>query len=544
MKNIIRKSRYWRLLETIPGALTWLGLLLPVVVAIFKPAWVAIFIIIYTAIWLFRSLKLSINMSRSYLRMREAIQIDWYQKLQLLDPSGRTLEKEIQNLQQKKLKESLKKDLKKLQVVIKKNQFLDWREIYHAIIFVTYKEGMEVVESSIDSYINSSFPSKKIIFIYAGEEREGEAFIKRAKILRAKYAQYFKEFIITVHPQDLPGEIVGKSANCTFAGKKLKKYLDDRNLAYEKIIVSNFDADTVTHKHYFSELTYKYAITEDRVHKAYQPTHMFHNNIWDVPVLVRMVALACTFFRLAESMEIMKFKSFSSRSNSFQTIIDVDFWDPAVIPEDSRQFWTAYTIYNGKHSLVPLRCPLYLDAVLSNNYLKTFQSQYSQLRRWAWGASDFPFVFLNLLKNKNIPLGLKIYHIFFFLENSFFWATGPLILTFTGWLPGLIHPTFNDTLLAYQAPRIASNLLTISTSGILLCAIFSIILVPKRREKKHPFLDWLSLSAQWMLVPIVSIILSAIPAIDAQTRLLLGYRLEYKVTPKVRKSENSNQTYY
>lgn len=479
-------------------------------------------------------------MSRSYLLTRRAMSIDWSERLKFLDATGERLKKAIGKAANSGEKTQLLKDLGSLQKTLAKNQYLDWQEVLHAIIFVTYKEGLAVVEPAIRSYLDSSFPADKIVFVYAGEEREGEAFLKRSRLLKNKYGRYFRDFLITVHPQDLPGEIIGKSANCSYAGRRLRDYLNANGLRYETVIVSNFDADTVAHRHYFSELTYKYAITPDRVHKAYQPTHMFHNNLWDVPILVRMVAMSCTFFRLAESMEIMKFKSFSSRSNSFQTIVDVGYWDPAVIPEDSRQFWTAYALYNGEHKLVPLRCPLYLDAVLSESYWKTFQSQYAQLRRWAWGASDFPFVFLNLMANRKIPLSLKLYHVFFFLENSFFWATGPILLTFTGWIPGLIHPEFNATLLAYQAPRIASNLLTIATSGILLCALLSILMVPRRPEKRHPLLDWLSLSLQWMLVPVVSIVLSAIPAIDAQTRLLLGRRLEYQVTPKMRKQSNDS----
>ncbi len=45
-----------------------------------------------------------------------------------------------------------------------------------------------------------------------------------------------------------------------------------------------------------------------------------------------------------------------------------------------------------------------------------------------------------------------------------------------------------------------------------------------------------SLFFQWLLVPLSSIFLSAIPAIEAQTRLMFNKRLEYQVTPKSRKS--------
>ena len=39
---------------------------------------------------------------------------------------------------------------------------------------------------------------------------------------------------------------------------------------------------------------------------------------------------------------------------------------------------------------------------------------------------------------------------------------------------------------------------------------------------------------EWLLVPVIAIFLGALPALDAQTRLLLGRYLEFQVTEKTR----------
>ena len=41
------------------------------------------------------------------------------------------------------------------------------------------------------------------------------------------------------------------------------------------------------------------------------------------------------------------------------------------------------------------------------------------------------------------------------------------------------------------------------------------------------------LLVQWYLLPFVSLILSALPALEAHTRLLIGKKIDYKVTEKV-----------
>lgn len=539
---IIYHHRWWRALEIFPGVLTWSGFIIPIFFSAFFPVLTASFIIIYTVMWLFRALKFSLKLWRSLQRVQNAKRTDWKKLIQFVDypekigyEISRIRKRKNDNPQNtsKELLQEYEDLLDRIQFLQKIGQYKKSRELIHALLFVTYKESWEVVHQSLESYAKSDYPPSNIILILAGEEADHENFLAMAERIKIEFGGTFKDIIVTVHPRNIPGEIKGKSANATHASKEFKKYLDQRNIKYENVILSNFDADTVIHPLYFSELTFKYLVTPRRTEMAYQPTPMYHNNIWDVPMMMRIVAQSCTFWAMAESVEIDRYKSFSSRSLSFQTAIDIDYWDPSIIPDDSRQYWTAYTVYNGRHHVIPIYSPVYMDAVLSDTYIKTFKSQYRQLRRWAWGVCDFPFLAINLWYNPHISWWAKTKQITSFLQDHFSWATAPILLLFLGFVPGWVNAGFRDRVLAYNLPQIMSFLLTISSIGVIVCALMSLTLVPHRPFRKR----WgrVLISLQWLLVPIVNIFLSAIPSLEAQTRLIFGKYLEFKVTEKARK---------
>lgn len=539
--EVITKHKYWRLLEIIPGAIAWTAIILPVIISIYYPIVIAVLAIIYAVIWLFRSVRLSVNLYRGYRRTQDAMSVNWNYLLDLVENPEKIDKAEDEARATKPLLKGqgiffleLKNLKNRITWLNQNEQFLKPSDIFHVILMVTYKESYQLVRESVKSYAESFYPYGKIVLVLGGEQADEENFKEISKKIEEEFGDKFFKIIKTVHPKGVPGEIPGKSANATFAAKELKKYLDDENINYENVILSNFDADTIAHPNYFSELTFKYLMTKNRTQKTYQPTHMFHNNIWDVPVMIRMVALSCTFWRMAESLDKKKYKSFSSRSMGFKTVLDTNYWDPSIIPEDSRQFWTAFMKYNGKHTVSSIYTPVYMDAVLGETYLETFKSQYIQLRRWAWGVVDFPFMAINIAHHPKISFWEKTSRIFFFLENSFFWATGPLIIMFAGWLPSMMNTGFRDSVLAYNLPQITSQLLTFAAVGIIMCGFISLAIVPKR-DRKRSIPETISLLLQWLLVPVVSIFLSAVPALDAQTRLMLGKHLEYKVTKKARK---------
>jgi hypothetical protein len=99
-------------------------------------------------------------------------------------------------------------------------------------------------------------------------------------------------------------------------------------------------------------------------------------------------------------------------------------------------------------------------------------------------------------------------------------------------VPLIVNPAFARTTLGQNLPIYASSMLSIA-----LVALIVLIWVEHRIVPPWPS-DWgwfrkLLVYIGWTGLPFVGIFFSNLPALDAQTRLLTGRYLEYRVTEKV-----------
>lgn len=497
-----------RFLEILPGTFTWLSLAAPFVLIFSWPTALIILIIFFDLYWLFRSVRLSINTIRVYFRMRRDLRKDWYhlagKNVPTVDGAGQPLNA----------------------------QYLKFDDLYQAVIMVHYKESYDLLEHSIDSYVDSQYPLKeKMIFVLASEERNKTASQQIFAKLKQKFAGKFLEFVQTIHPANLPGEIKCKSANTTWGAKRLKKIIDSRGIGYDRVLVNNFDADTRVHPQYFAYLAYKYLTTPLGQPTSFQPIHVYSNNIWDTPAMMRIVAQSCTLIFMHNILRPARFHCFSSRSDSFKIIDEIGFWVVDAIPEDSRQYYDCYFKYGGAYTVEPLYIPLRMDAVLAEGYWRTVQNQYRQLRRWAWGISDFAYVVQKAAADKSISWWRKLGQILRLWEGHWSWAVASIYIAFLGWLPVIFNRGFANTVLGYNFPIATRIILGLALVGLIVTVILSFLLLPPRPQRYHP-IHYLQFVYQWILIPIVSIFLSSLAAIDAQTRLMFGKYLEYQVTEK------------
>jgi len=473
----------------------------PLVFSFFNPQLVAVWVIIFDLYWLFKAVEIGGRLIIGYRMMKREQKIDYF---------------------------TILKKLTKAEIP---GGVWGWQDIYHVVILPSYNETEEIIVPSLDSYLAAKYPKEKIIIVLALEERAGEELNKRGERLKARYQDKFGDFLITIHPDNIVGEIKAKSANATWAGRRLREYLDEKKIDYEQVIVSNFDCDTRVHPQYFANLSYKYLLNEKRTRQSYQPIPIYNNNIWDVPLITRTIAFSSSFWQIVESTRSYRMVNFSSQAMSMKTLVDIDFWDVSVVSEDSKQYYRAMFKYAGDHSVIPILTPVYMDGVLAGSLWQTMVAQYAQMRRWAYGIEHFPYMVRASLKDKSIGWYRKLVETWRILDGHFSWATGSLFVLSAGWWPFLLSSSFSESPLSFYLPFWADRLLTISWVGLFVAMGISFLMLPPRPPK---YGNWntLEMILTWVMVPINSSIFGSIPSLDAQTRLMLGRYLGFFVTEK------------
>jgi len=375
-----------------------------------------------------------------------------------------------------------------------------------------------------------------MIVVLGCEERAKKEIKKTAINIEKEFGDKFFKLLVTWHPQNLDGEIAGHGSNDAWATKKTKELIIDfLKIPYENIIVSFFDADTYIYPGYFSCLAWHYLTAQEPTRTSYQPVPLYLNNIWDAPPFSRVFAFSSTFWHTMNQERPEKLITFSSHSMSFKALVDVGFKQTNVVSDDSRIFWQCFLQYDGDYKVIPLYYPVSMDANSAENLFKTALSVYKQQRRWAYGVAEIPYFLFGFLKNKKIPVKKKISLGFELIEGHISWAVASILIFCLGWLPLLFGGAeFSQTILSYNLPRITSRILTISMSGLVISAYVSLLLLPPKPKGDRRF-NYLIFAFSWILIPIITVFFTALPAIDAQTRLMLGRYMGFWPTEKSRK---------
>ncbi len=480
-----------RFFEIAIPALSWFIITLPLWLSFWHPALVAYLIITFDVYWFYKSVSLVIFAMRSFVMFTAHTAVNWLEQARNLP---------------------------------------HFNDLWHVIIIPEFQEPIHILRRTLENLAHQDYPRERIIIVLATETKDPNS-TETGTLLKKEFGSIFGHFLITRHTL-VTGEIAGKSSNMAWAARKAAILLKEKHIPVAWTTVTSCDADALPHPKYFSALAYQFLSDPHRHDHFYQGSIMFYNNIWRIPLPNRFLNTLNSMWNLAFLSQQSRLINFSTYSLSFQTAASVGYWAVDVIPEDYHMFFTVY-FARGEHvSVQPIFLPILVDAAESHGFFNTIVNQYEQSKRWAWGVSDIPYVIRETFLHTEIKLSDRTRRLASLLEHHLLWPTNWFILTLGSTVPPLINPSFARTVLGHNLAQISSGILTLSTIFLIIVFVIDWRIKPPP-PKAYPKWKLPLLYLQWLTLPIISFFLSALPGLDAHTRLMLGKRLEYRVTEKI-----------
>jgi hypothetical protein len=550
MSGTERHRYQWlgRLLEMVPGSISWAVLILPLWLSFSYPWLVAYFVLSFDFYWLCRTLWFGGAVIVAYRRIRRVEAVDWTRRMAVLsDPAARR--DDLRAILERPgdlprgafgfaagvgsaraERRAARRELDELAALEPDPTRPAVDEIIHLALIPTYTESLEKLRHTVRALAEAAWPRERKICAIITRETD-ESGRANVAALREEFGDAFAEFIHILDPLE-PGIVIGKSSAMAWGGRYLYRLLvRERGMNPHHILVTDLDADFRVHPHYFAYLTWVHLSDPNRETQLYQPIPYLHNNIWEAPLLQRIFAAVLTQLQMWRSVLPEKLMSFSSYSTTLHLVHDVGYWATDAIPEDSRFYWKSYFRYGDRFRAVPLFIPIYGDAVRARSYWRTMTEQYLQARRWAWGVTDIPYVIENSLAHSEIPFWSRFWRVLNLFGDHINWAISPFVLMLGATVPLLINPAFGETTLGQNLGLYASVMFTIALVSLGVLVVVEHLIAPPRPAGWGRVQRVISY-VQWLGLPFVGIFFSCLPALDAQTRLLTGRYLEYRVTEK------------
>jgi Glycosyl transferase family group 2 len=488
----VRLPSAQRVLEVVPTATVWLIITAPVWGAIVAPAALGFGMVLFSVYWLWKSFGFASGVLIGFWRLHLAQQRDWIAASAALADSD---------------------------------------QLRHLVIVPTCGESEEILADTLHYLTLQDVPLDRVSVVLAFEQRDPSA-PARARRLSARFAPLFQHILITFHP-DLDGEVRGKSSNLTWAARQAQAELvDTGRLDPEHLIVTVCDADSRLHHAYLGALGYEVLSHPDGFLHIFQPAILFYANHWRLIAPLRALNSIYSLWELARMVPSHRLVTQSTYSLSWKAVHEVDYWDVDVIPEDSHMCFKVLFHFGRRVKVRPIWLPVYADAAEGATLRRTMANQYHQILRWAWGVSDIPYVALGAMRARDLPWHIRVMRVVWYVEEHLMWPAHWFLLTLGGLVPALINPAYARSPLGMWQASLVSAIM-----GLCLPCLLLVIVVDWRLRPQHPAgedpVDVLIGWASFALLPVCGLLLCALPALDAHTRLLTGRRLEYRVTEKV-----------
>lgn len=413
-------------------------------------------------------------------------------------------------------------------------------DVYHAVIVPNYKEPLDVLERTVASVAAQHHAKDRIVLVLAMEEREARSR-EKGEALAARYSDAFLKVMVTVHPANLPGELACKAANQTWASIEARRTMvDEMGLPLDRITLSTCDADSVFHPSYFAAVARSFAADERRHSRIWQAPLLYYNNIWDVPSPIRYTAWFIHAGQMAElAMPFYDPLPISTYTVSMQLSEDTQWWDPAVISEDWHVYLGVMFARDGDVSVTPIFLPTLSDATDGPTPIQAIINRYLQVLRHSWGAEDVGFLLKTMIAERRIPRPLTAFRSAQVLHDHVM-RVASWVVVMTGYAldfgaarPVWAQMSLYETIITSNDP-LHIVLRYFFIMGAIVIGSSTIVELIRNPAPK----GWgsvrlaLEVLLMWLTAPLVGFFLGTAPAVHAQTKLMLGLPLAWRVTPK------------
>src|SRR5919204_4198684 len=477
-----------RFLEASPGLVTW--------VMLFSPAWIPIVFQTYGAIavgiavlgfdlyWLFRSYSIITGIYQTYRRMKRDMNVDWLQRCRDLEPApGQTRAPDY----------------------------------YHLCVIPTYTEPYHVLEATVQAIVDAEYPADMKLIGIITRETDKPGW-ENVAALKAKFGDRVRGFYHIKDPLE-PGIVIGKSAAMNWGGRWMVRQLAGEDYDLSRVLITDLDSDYRLHAQYFAWISYHHALEPLRDFTVWQPVPLFHNNIYRVPLAIRVMSGSTSQWQMFLHSRPHRLVCFSSYTCSLRFVHEIGYWDKDVIPEDSRFYWKAFFRFGENFRVRSCYLPIYGDSPKARDYAATHMSQYNQIKRWAWGITDVPYVLERFFKHREIPLWIRFRRFNNLFLNHLNWIFLPVFMIFGASMPIWVSVDFSLTDWGQNIFDLSyAVLFTALSTVVFLIYIEHKLLPPKPVEWpkwKRGFMY-----VQYLSYPAVGLALSVVPALEAHTRLL------------------------
>jgi hypothetical protein len=416
------------------------------------------------------------------------------------------------------------------------NEALPWDVVRHIVIIPAYKESLAVLRCTLSNLANQHEARKRMTIVLAMEAAE-DGCAEKAEQLQREYARQFEHLDYTVHPRGLPGEMQCKSANEAWAARWAKrKLVDELGYNIDHILVTTMDADTLWHPRHFHALTCLFAIHPQRHLRFWQSPIRYHGNIWQINPLLRLVNAYSGAFELAYlAARWWTPMPMSSYSLSLRLLDSAGYWDSDVIADEWHMFIKAYFARDGKVKLERMFLPFLAQAATGTTLWKAITARYSQTLRHAWGSKEVGYMIAKMLEHPEMQF-MPAFRLLFRIAHDILLAgAGWVILTVGSQLPYLAHPPLLGQMVAEGFGNMTFAMLQVSFLLVSILGIIfwyqDVIARPPRPDKQTASEALLTLLS-FPLLPVLTLFMVAIPTLQAQTRLMVGMPLQFRVTQK------------